>query len=189
MLISGREASAELAEAGISERRARRALACGLAGPPIRTRAAHLYDATHVRELGERRIVWSAEMERRCPDGYFLSRRALQVDVDREVLLRELSVVPDGMSPWTRTWLSLRGELCGGVPFVATVAGFVVHGADLVGIRGGQMHLADPGTWFEGLADAQLGSSLGRTWTIVAPRRGRAARVAAVRSPTGLPVR
>src|SRR4051794_13339761 len=97
VLISGREACAELAAAGITERRARRALACGLAGAPIRTRGAHLYEADRVSVLGERRVVGLAEMNERCSAGYFVSRRPLDVATDRADLLEQLGAGYEGM--------------------------------------------------------------------------------------------
>ena len=168
VLISGREACAELASAGVTERRARRALACGLAGTPIRTRGTHLYEAERVGALAERRVVGLAEMTERCSDGYFVSRRTLEVTADRADLLEELGAGYEGMSTWTRLSLWSGAQNKGGLPFVATVAGFVVLGAAIVDASGGRLVFAEPGDWFDGLADTQLLTGRGRTWTYAA---------------------
>ena len=56
-LLSGRQAAQVLAGVGLNRSRARQVLAAGLAGEPIRTSSALLYDAAKVQALTERAIV------------------------------------------------------------------------------------------------------------------------------------
>ena len=64
-LISQREATAILkADAGLSERHARRVLAAGFAGPTTGTRGARLYARDRVAALVARAPVSDAELDR-----------------------------------------------------------------------------------------------------------------------------
>jgi hypothetical protein len=179
-LMTGREACAELERAGISAWRGRSALECGLAGTPTRTRAAHLYDSRRVESLARRPVIDPWEMRSRAPGGFLLSRRTVKVDVPDDQLVAELSAMPQGMSPYTA--LSLRfADRCTarraeGLPFIATVAGFVVLGAEVNGLEGGRMVLRPPGAWFDGLAEAQFPTGPGRPWTLQEPGMWRTTR-------------
>ena len=157
--------------AGISERRTRTALACGLAGVPVATSAALLYDSDRVEELGRRRVATREEIHERCPDRVFISRRPVSVTTGPVALREELSVIPGQISPWSALtiWCSdLQPE---GTRFIATVAGFVVHGATIREAHGQDLVLDDPGEWFDGLADSQLVTGKGRQWKLLEPPR------------------
>jgi hypothetical protein len=172
-VMSGREARARLEHAGISGWRARSALECGLAGPPVRTRSIHLYEADRVEALANRRVVDPWEMRTRAPEGFLLSRRAVSVDVSHAELLEELSAMPHGMSPYRALSLRFADRHVDGLPFVATVAGFVVLGAEIRGLKGRTMLLRPPGAWFDGMADVQFPTGQGRPWTLQEPRMWR----------------
>jgi hypothetical protein len=167
MLISGREARARLEAAGFSSRHARVALDCGLAGIPRRTKAAHLYDRQSVRDLANRpSIDWRTVFET-CPEGIFVARRALDVTRSHAELVEQASNGWDGLDPWVRVAMSFQIEKLGGLPFVATVAGVVVLGADIVGGRPRcGLRLAEPGEWFERLRGARLSTGPGRPWVL-----------------------
>jgi hypothetical protein len=177
VLISQREACEVLTGAEVSRRHAQRALACGLAGNPIRTRSALLYDEAAVWALASRTILLRAHMWRRSPAGFFVARRDVAAHAPREAQLHELATGWEAVSPWTWVGLSLRvdrlvQERGRGLPFVCTVAGFVVLGAEIVSARGRRLELVDPGAWFDGLGDARLLLGPGQAWSIHLDRCG-----------------
>jgi hypothetical protein len=164
MLITGRQARAALLQADISDRRARTALACGLAGTAVETSVALLYDSDRVEDLGRRRVVTHVEIHDRCPDRVFVSRRPVSVAIDPGALREELSVIPGQISPWSALTIWCSHLKPDGTKFLATVAGFVVHGATIREAHGQDLVLDDPGEWFDGLLGAQLLTGKGRQW-------------------------
>ena len=171
MLISQREACELLASARVTPRHARRVLASGLAGAPIRTRSALLYDERAVKALAARPIYETAHLWERSPVGFFVARRDVSSDHSRARLLQDLAGGWGAVSPVT--WIEMVWHVrdlvethrCG-LPFVCTVAGFVVLGAEIVGSGREGLMLADPGPWFDGLAEARLLVGPGRPWSI-----------------------
>lgn len=167
MLITGRGARAVLEEAGVSTRLARTALSCGLAGEAVRTTAAHLYDEARVRELATRPVIRGGAFLDACPQGYFIARREIQVAVPREELIRQVAHGWTSVGMWTWTFLGLRVQRLGRVPFVATVAGFIVLGADIIDLEPGcGLTLAPPGAWFEPFESGRLPMGRGQSWVI-----------------------
>ena len=175
MLISAREAAGVLqVHAGLSRERARRVLACGLAGNPERTSAQVLHDRARVQALATRPLVPEAEIDEACPHGVLWARRML--DVTKRAAWQREAVARDWtFSGLTRVALQARiGRAGGRFPVVATVCGFVVHGADLtdVVVRGTEtgyvydLQLVDPGPWFDRLLDRRVPSTPGRAWSI-----------------------
>jgi hypothetical protein len=167
MLISGREARAILEGAGVSPRGARRVLASGLAGVPVVTRAAHLYDDERVREVaGRLKLTWH-DLEDICPAGILIARRDLDVTATRA---EQLAAVRDGwevISMWRRWQLCDAVRRHGRLPFVASVSGFVALGADIVGFGDGSDLLLDPpGAWFSSLEERRLPTGQGRPWRL-----------------------
>lgn len=160
MLISGREATALLvATAGVTARQARQALAAGLAGEPERTRAALLYDEPRVTALAGRTPVDQPTMDRACPHGCFVARRAEQLEG------------PWDFSPWSAALVAARVDQHGGFPFLATVAGFVVAGAEITGLAGaGERQylftLGPAGGWFGDFAGRRCPTGPGRPWAL-----------------------
>ena len=116
MLISGREARALLETAGFSSRHARTALDSGLAGTPIRTRSAHLYDMARVRELAARRRIWWREVHEVCPEGIFVARRELDVTCSHPELVERAASGWHELNPWVwsssgpTSWAGGRGQ-------------------------------------------------------------------------------
>jgi len=173
MLISGRQATTLLFEAGLTQRQARAVLASGLAGMPVPTPGAHLYDEETVLGLAARPCLGRQEVALACPGALFVARRWVDV----------LAAPEDRVRALTRQWdLGVRGanvslavhlHALGPVPFVATVCGFVVLGAEitrLVGEPGGttyRMELGEPGAWFETLADRRVRLGPGRDYVLM----------------------
>jgi hypothetical protein len=173
MLLSGRETRLVLEAAGFSTWHARTALRSGLVGEPIRTTAGHLYDEARVRELAARPVLgWGAVIgggtgDGACPQGIFVGRRDL--DLSRPLPTLDDPTLTDweGLNPWAWVSMSFRIKSHGSFPFVTTVAGVVVIGADIVGLKGGsRLTLADPGSWFERLRGVRLPTGPGRPWVL-----------------------
>ena len=160
-----------LLDAGVPDRRARTALACGIAGSPIRTSAAHLFDADRVAELGSRQVIGHAALLARCADGYFVTKRPMPVDVDSDTLRQQVSEIPGQISVWTALGIVGTDLRPGGTALIATVAGFVVLGATVLKRHGRRLVLGDPGVWLDGLERTQLLTGKGRQWQLVEPRR------------------
>ena len=169
-LISERQAAGLLAEVGLSRRHARRVLASGLAGSPLITSAATLFDRALVEELVSRPLCRVDHVDTVCPRGLFIARRDVDVRETREEQCRTLE------SGWGLSWLTaavlgMRVERDGPFPFVATVAGFVAFGGSIEalssdGAGGVRLHLGPPGQWFSGMARAALVTGPGRDWII-----------------------
>jgi hypothetical protein len=172
MLISGRDARALLRTAGLSSRHARTALHSGLVGEPLRTTTAHLYDQERVQELaGRPPIDWGVVAEA-CPTGIFVARRVITVTLSREEQIDQVSGGWGGLSPWVWLAMKLHVDDHGSLPLVATVSGFVVLGADIVGVRhGSELVLAPPGVWFGRFEGVRLWTGPGRPWELHLSRR------------------
>lgn len=170
MLVSGREVAAGLGTVGVPRSQARRLLAAGALGGRLRTPGADLWDELATLDLMSRPLLTPDAVRDRCPDGLFVSRRALDLTVPRH---DQLATIDGGwgFSRWTAVLLQSRLARTGSFPLVATVAGFVLLGADIVGLgrREGAwtLRLAEPGAWFEGVRHTRLpGLRGGRDWAI-----------------------
>ncbi len=168
-LISGREAARELAEIGLTRRQSCRVLAAGLAGAPIRTSSAVLYERHRVRELADRPVAGSTQVAEACPSGVFIARR--DVDASRSEAERRAALQPAwAFSPLTAVLIRAKVEQDGSLPLVATVSGFVTTGADLMGAtRGPEGYVLDlrpPGPWFDPLRQCRVPSGPGREWLV-----------------------
>jgi hypothetical protein len=188
MLITQRQSAAVLEEGGVARRQARDLLRAGFAGAAMRAGNVCLYDRDMVADLVSWPKLSLPGLDRLCPDGVFVARRAPDLTADRAT---QLASVSDGwqMSPWTRLWLRTTVEDGGPLPFVATVAGFVALGADItaVGITavdisgvGGTVPttsfaLAEPGGWFDGVRRRRVQTGPGRAWVLRGPRGFRGA--------------
>ena len=169
--MTGREAAECLAALGIERESARRALAAGVAGAGVRTRAAVLYDRARVESLVDRAQVPLDHRDvddlpaacrggtlvvrlspRRPDDGSSRSWQGADTTAPREEQW-DAARMWFRMSPWTRVLLRSRASTGRPAPFVATVGGFVVLGADVLGVdveaRGTSLRLGEPGDWFE----------------------------------------
>ena len=177
--VSARGAAEILARDGLSRTTSRRVLAAGLAGEPLRTSAATLYDAGRVRSLLDRPVV---ELD------------VLPILGDRAVL--EIRVAP-GSDPDDRVRIGNAGALVrvhlrllaahhGFLPTLYTCCGFVLEGAevtDAFGLSHHQTHLQvrPPGAWFASFSGTRLRSGPGNAWRLWTrpPRAGQSlARIA-----------
>jgi hypothetical protein len=180
MLLSAREATRVLAEVGVARTQAQVLLAAGLAGTGVRSAGAVLYDEAAVRALAARPEVDPDELAAACPHGLFIARidRSRPVDVTTgwADLARQLSLQPP-MPGMTRALLGVRMTAYPNLPWVATLCGHVVLGADAAHAdlaAGGRIAftLAPPSSWFAVLVDRVLPTSRGgRPWVVWTPRR------------------
>lgn len=163
MLISAREACGLLTREGVSRRAALRVLASGLAGEPVRTRSAVLYDDGRVAELAARPSLDWPDAEQWSPGGFFVSRRDFPATSSRADQVAALSGDWGSVCPWEWLVVQLQVNQHGSFPFVATVGGLVVLGADIVEVRGlSKVVLADPGPWFDDVAECWFPTGPGR---------------------------
>jgi len=166
MLVSGREAATILAASGLSRDAARMALAGGLAGAPLRLKGSLLYDEDLVRALARRPHAVISDLSRRCRSGTFVAR------------LNPLgtSRTEPGwhVSPWARVWIHHSISTVGYYPFVATISGFVVEGAEIVSVA---VHPAakelrtsfvtrSAGEWFDAFQGTRFTTGPGGPWLI-----------------------
>ena len=190
-LISERAARTVLHEVGVSDWSARRVLAAGLAGTPVWAGGAVLHDADRVAELASRQEVDWAEVDARCPCGLFVCKRPIALVDGRPPPLESLAPGWEVVSRWVRVAVSVGVERGDALPFLATTGGFVVLGADVVGVEterdGGRgaarLVLTPPGAWFSGFEARRLGTGPGRPWTVHAPHGLAGARVRRGRIP------
>jgi hypothetical protein len=173
MYISARQARALLIREGVSAWSAQRVLASGLAGEPVRlastnsSRSSVLYEEDRVTELVQRPSMHWPELDQHCPAGYFVSRRSFPATAPRADQLAALSGGWSGVCMWTWIVMSIQIDSCGYLPFVATVGGLVVLGADIVKARGlSELVLAPPGPWFDAVAGHWLPTGPGRPWVL-----------------------
>ena len=154
----------------MGRKQARRLLAAGLAGPPVVTPTALLYRAVVVDDLTRWPLVDGTAVDAACPSGVFVARRNFDVMSPRRA---QLGVLREGwdLSPWTRVWIRAVCARDGRLPFVATVAGFVVLGAEIIGValaaeRRCRLEFRDPGMWFDTLRSARFPTGPGRDWVL-----------------------
>lgn len=182
MFVSGREAALILAEAGLSRGQARKVLAAGLAGPSIRTAGSLLYDESQVRALLARAVVERGELPDPCRATMFVARLGARRDAaapdqrwqGADLSAQEAEQVDAArmywdLSPWVEVMVRVAIQEHGFVPFVATVAGFVVLGGNGTRVshvpgRGDVFTLAPPTSWFDTLRQARFPTGPGGPW-------------------------
>jgi hypothetical protein len=191
-MLTSRQAESRLHDRlGLTRRRARRVLACGLAGDPERTPASLLYDEGRLDALLVRPPVSIAVLRAHADRGLFIARR--DVDV-RLPPADQLSGLEGGwrLSLPTLLWIRARIARDGSVPLVATVGGFVAAGADITGAIGDRattalpaqpvvgrplprtrLELRSAGAWFADFAGRRLLTAPGQPALVVgAPSAG-----------------
>lgn len=168
-MISARSATGVLQSAGLGGRQARRVLDCGLAGPPLPTSAALLYDRDRVIELAGRPELDGATADAATPGGLFVARRDVDVlapEGEQRATLRG----GWGFSPLAALIVRVRVAQHGHVPLVATVGGFVVTGANILEVLGSSdgyhLVLREPGPWFETFRARRFPTGPGRPWVL-----------------------
>lgn len=165
--VSGREAARILARRALNRRQARRVLDAGLAGAPVRTSSATLYERRRVNELIERLGVPADVRQELCPNGVFVARRFFSVLAPRA---EQMEALRGGwvISPWIAWALESRMAHEGPMPFVATIGGFVALGANLTGFWKDRDHaglvLRAPGPWFEAFEGHRFSTWSGNAW-------------------------
>jgi hypothetical protein len=179
MLLSANQAARVLAEIGIARTQAQALLASGLAGSGMRAGGALLYDEQRVRELAARRVVDPDELSAACPHGLYIARidrtRGVDVTSGWAELARRLALQPP-MPAMTRALLGARMAAYPQLPWVATLCGYVVLGADALGAvvaTSGSIAftLAPPSSWFNVIVDRVLPTGRGgRPWVVWTPR-------------------
>jgi hypothetical protein len=181
MLVSGREAVRILRTRGAvtGEAQARSLLRSGLAGRGVITGPGVYFDRDAVRALADRPWLDEPAQQAACPAGAYIARlsRADPPDLTRTWVdvVDRLDRVPR-MPAMTAALLEVSVSAGGRLPWVATLNGFVVVGADLLGLTVGddgsnRFRLEPPGAWFEVWRGARLrGSRGGRPWVVLLPR-------------------
>lgn len=179
-MLSARAACERLRVVGLSRRHAQRVLDSGLAGPPTRLPSATLFDAARVEHLVTWPTLEEAAIDAACPWGLFVGRRQPQRPVTSDGQWGRAGVEWD-MPAVTGAWIRICVDRHGFLPFVQTVGGFVVLGADIVDVRvvthgdGGlqqrerRLLLREPGAWFDALQHRRLVTGAGPPYLI----RGR----------------
>ena len=173
----------------IPRSQARLALKAGLAGAGHRRGNALLYDRDAVARLAGRTEWSQGRLESAFPGGLFVARIAPRRGFDAGAPWDVKAAVVSHdweLSLGARMQVLLAAARRGGLPFVATVSGFVVLGATITGIaevvalhegthgwdfqhrprtrRLSRLALGRPGGWFDELADARITSGPGNSW-------------------------
>jgi hypothetical protein len=175
VVVTRREACALLREHGVGSDAAKRALAGGLAGRPMRVGGHLLFDRTAVQELAARRVVERVDVPGRSPRGLFLARRDVPVHATRDERLDAVARGWEAMSLWHLVSLRIDITVLGPLPLVATTGGFVTLGADVVDVvplpsDGRHLVLAEPGPWYAGFEGRRVRGGPGRPWEVYRPR-------------------
>lgn len=166
-LVTTRGAAGILGGAGLTWKAARAVLLSGLAGPGERVGNAVLYEAAEVERLLSRPWVQPRGIERAFVARLAAGRLVLRQGAAAAETGAELEQVRHGWvtDAITRVRLRLAVEEQGYFPFVATVSGFVVLGADIVGVGVRTLELAPPGAWWKRYAGHRLATGRGHHWT------------------------
>lgn len=176
--MTGREAAALLSAVLPVREHARLVLGAGLAGEPVRTSAALLYDAAAVHALAERPPVTARELARVCPRGLLVARLSRQTSVEVRAPWAETAAVvavQPCMPPMTAALAGARLRARDGHPWIATLCGYVVLCAEARGLVAERdrirFDLSEPGEWADALAGRPLPTRRGRPWTFLDPGR------------------
>lgn len=181
MLVAGREAIRILRPIVKGDAQAKLVLRSGLAGERTATPRGPMYDDQRVRSLMRRPIVDITVLPELCPHGLYIARvpRTAELDVNAPWpdLAAALGVRPP-MPSLTSALLSVQMRAWNeGLPWVATVCGWVVLGAQARGFRpvpgvAGRtcFDLAPPEGWFRAFQGGRLPTTRGgRSWYLWTP--------------------
>lgn len=160
--VSARGAAEILSELPAARSMARRILATGLAGEPVVTAGATLYDVARVRALLGRPFIEAAPPP--C------DRVLLEVRVRPGVPGDEAKTLT-GTSPILRAHLRILVEQHVFVPMVVTCSGFVLAGAEVVdalAIDRASTHLVtrSAGSWFAAFDGRRMSTGPGNAWRL-----------------------
>ncbi|MDN5893565.1 MAG: hypothetical protein L0H93_06015 [Nocardioides sp.] len=172
-LVSGREAAAILAQMGVTREPARRALLAGVAGTGQRVRGSVLYERARVHALLSAPLVGDT-LPTLMTRGTFIARiKDCGAIAERECDDHLLRQVARGwhVSPITRLSFSVRVARDEWMPFVATVSGFAVLGAEIIGVGlerdGTRFTLRAAGAWYESVHRRRVPTRAGGPWTVL----------------------
>lgn len=145
--------SAILAEADLGRRQARLLLKTGVAGHGKRPGAVVLYEAARVRDLAGWPVLTPGQIQAACPFGVLVGRFAADRVPDVDDLTDGVLTAARGswdLPGWPTlfclamvTYRQIR------VPFLATMSGFVLAGAEIAGVAEAGLRLEPPGRWFD----------------------------------------
>jgi hypothetical protein len=183
-LISERAAAEILARRRLGREQARLLLLTGAAGQGVRVGTATCYELERVHALTESPRVDERRLARECPHGVHVARlgrsRAFSCGWTWERQVLTLAHQP-AMTPMTHALaLHLPITMSGGLPWVATVSGFVVFAAtataahQVSGQRGGgatSFELAPAGEWAAMVVGRWFPTGTGRHWCSWQPAR------------------
>lgn len=163
-----------------SDERARLLLRTGIAGAPVRTSAALLFEERAVRDVALRPRVDLERLWDACPLGLYVARLARNAELDLTRPWPDLagqvvgSIGSQRRMPalvWALTAVQIH--VSGRLPFAATYLGFVVLTADLAGLDADGPMLTSPGAWADGVTGRRLPTpSGGRPGYMLMPPRG-----------------
>jgi hypothetical protein len=138
VLISEREAARRLAHHGRSLAASQHLLSTGIAGRPLRTAVATLYDEERVDDLVARPHIDAVGFSDAFPGGTVVARLPRCRSFDVEGTWPERAQTMSG--PWRvtsrkRFLLAVTVQRQPGYPFLLSVAGHVVGGASIIGLE------------------------------------------------------
>jgi hypothetical protein len=185
MLVSARDAALILQTVGVSRRHSIKALECGLAGAPRRSSASWLFDLEAVWALTNWPIAFREDVDAVCPNGLFIAHRAVDAMAPFAEQCRQAA--GGWNQPPTRLNLRVCLDRHGPIPFVVTVAGFVVLCADIIDLApdGKLTHLSlqPAGGWAAAVAQHRAPSGPGNPWRLHNPHPHGRATAPPVRQP------
>jgi len=175
VLLSIRDSARLLAPAGLTVEQTRLLLRTGLTGPAMPVGSSLGYDAEAVGRLARWPEVEAdaatVAVTEVLPAGLYVARlgRGVSVDLSRPWATAAESLRDQpAMTELSRALLAARIAGHGRLPWVATLFGFVVLGAEAVGVgtdlRSGRtvFALEPPGAWWTGLEGCRLRTRRGR---------------------------
>jgi hypothetical protein len=180
VLVSGREATRMLRPVARGDAQSRVLLRAGLAGDGVDSSAGTLYDEEAVRSVVDRPVVRDSDLLSWDLPGVYVARLSrttpLRVSEPWRGRARAVSAVPP-MSAWSLSLIGVQVSVWGRLPWVATLGGFVVVCADLVGLTpdeecGNRFQLEPPGPWHAAVEGRRWPTGRGgRPWYVWSPVR------------------
>lgn len=165
MYLTSRDAAARIGEAhGLGPTRARQALVAGLAGPPLVVGRQRMFPVEAVDALASRQVWNGADARISFDDGVLVARVSPERGLDlTQPRATQVAAVSEGwrLGLLTRVAMSVSISAGHGYPFIATVAGFVAVGGQIMAMHVGEdgrtrLELADPGDWWETVASVRF---------------------------------
>jgi hypothetical protein len=179
MLVSGRKAITILSPAVSGRAQATQVLRSGLAGPPTPTPRGPMYDERHVTALLRRPVVEESSLRELCPHGLYVARMPRTCEIPVGAGWAELATAlgrRPRMPALSVAVVAVRMTAWGGLPWIATVCGWVVLSAEACGFRVGSdgdqsFELRPPGSWAVAFDGHRLPTPRGgRPWYLWTPR-------------------